>query len=130
MPPPLKYNPRNPLLLTAQLPYQNLRMRRSDHLINISMHHLDSLPPNLVTQLLQLFRALVMPARSDRLQDKAFACEALRILPFLEFLSGEAIAVRGKVALGVWFVEPGFAEETGFHFGELDVGTFGDAGDY
>lgn len=48
-------------------------------------------------------------------------------MTFAELLRREPVAVRREGAVGVGGGEPGGAEEPGFHFGELDVGVFGEA---
>lgn len=90
------------------------------------MHDLNSIPPDLIRQLLELCSALVVPSSGNRLQDKALLREAVDVATFAYFLGGEAIAVGGKGPVGIWSVEPGLTEDAGFDFGELDVDCLGD----
>jgi len=57
----------------------------------------------------------------------ACSVNPVRVLTLAEFLRREPVAVRREGAVGVGGGEPGGAEESGFHFGELDVGVFGEA---
>ena len=64
---------RHSLLLSPKPLEQQVPTWRRNHTIQCSMDHLYPLPTDLVPQLLQLFRTLVMPPCSDSLTDEARA---------------------------------------------------------
>ena len=85
-------------LHTSQIRSQYLAVGYRNHPIDRAVHDLNSASANLVRKLIELRRTLVMPPGCDSLQDKAFAREANGILPFLDILRGEPIAIGGKAA--------------------------------
>ncbi len=66
---------------------------------------------------------------SNNLTEEPFKRERIFVLPFLHLLSGKTVAIGGKMAFSVWFIEPLFAELTGFEISELDVQSFGYTGE-
>lgn len=62
-----------------------------------------------------------MPVGSYCLKKEATSRETLDISSFCQLLGSPAVAIRGEMALCVWFVQPGLTECAGLDGVELDV---------
>lgn len=93
---------RNTRFFAAKLARQHLSVMKRNHFVDRAMHDLDPLVPDLVCKFAQLVDALMMPASSQQLTEKAFARELVFVKTLLDFLGGEAIAISRKVPVCVW----------------------------
>jgi hypothetical protein len=100
-------------------------MRERNHLVLSAMDDHDALLAHHLGNLLQLLQTLVVPARSNELQDESWLGEILGVLPFPELVGGEAVTI-GRKRLhnrlkSVWCVKPGWSVEILFHTFDLCV---------
>lgn len=124
------HTPDLPFFITSQPPDQILHMWvRGDHGVAVAMQHQNPFFAHLSSNPRQLLVGFGVPARGDGLQDESLAGEA-RLggeKAFVQLEGGEAVAVGGEGAVGVWGGEPVRGEDAGFYRGELSVDGAGDA---
>ncbi len=122
---------RHSSFLTSQILHKRFAVRKRYHSVPGSVKDHDPLPADPVCQLLELLRTLVMPARSECLQQESAAGKGVAVEPLAQLAGGEAVAVGGKrldhVLEAVGLCQPLVGEDVVLGVGELYVERARDA---
>lgn len=106
---------------TSKFGSQKLSVWERDHSVYCTMYDLDPFAANLIPELLDLLRGLVMPPGRNRLQEEAFSSIALHIFALHQLLSRVPVSVGWKVAFGVGLIKKRLTKESLFVFSQLSV---------
>lgn len=86
----------------TELILQHLGVVEGDHPIPGAVEHGDAIPADLVCQLCDLSRTLVVPPGRNGLQHEPLSGEAFLVGPLVQLPGGEPVAIRGVIQARVF----------------------------